>query len=149
MELAEASPILACRLVGGARAIPGIVDDLLGAEGLSRSPAGATPETLEILGLALNEVLHSINEFAGEQSIADDASIELWIGDRLVVICAKFHGNPLPAWLLTNWDRGQEPAVLAPSSDAGWGWLLVREALDNVSLSWRGSQQLLFLDRRV
>ena len=50
---------------------------------------------------------------------------------------------------LMNWDRGQEPSVLAPSSDIGWGWLLVREALDSVSHTWNGSQQILFLERRI
>lgn len=149
MQIAETAPILACRLMGGARAIPAIVEDLLGAHGLSSAPAGATPETLEILGLALNEVLHSINEFAGEQTLADEAAVELWVGETLVIITARFHGKALPDWLVTNWDRGQEPAILAPSTEAGWGWLLVREALDNVCHAWRGSEQILYLERRI
>lgn len=149
MQIAETSPIVACRLIGGARAIPSIVDDLIGFDKLTETSGKSTPETLEILGLAMNEVLHSINEFAGEQTVADDASVELWTGDTLIVFCAKFHGNPLPDWLTKNWDRAQEPAVLAPSTDAGWGWLLVREALDSVSHIWRGSQQVLFLEKRI
>ena len=145
----ESAPVLSCRLLGGSRAIPEIVDDLINSDGLSALPGGATPEMLEILALALSEVLHSINEFAGQQTMADEASVELWVEDSLVIICAKFHGKPLPGWLLTNWDRGQEPAILAPSSDIGWGWLLVREALDSVSHEWCGSQQILFLERRL
>ena len=149
MEHTEAAPVLACPLSGGNREIPRIVSNLINSDGLSGLPGGPTPEMLEILALALNEVLHSINEFAGHQTAADDASVELWVEESLVIICAKFHGKPLPDWLLTNWDRGQEPAVLAPTSDVGWGWLLVREALDNVSHVWSGSQQILFLERRI
>lgn len=149
MQLAETSPLVVCRLLGGARAIPSIVDDLIGFEAFSEEPGRNTPETLEILGLALNEVLHSINEFVGEQTLADDASVELWTGDTIIIFCVKFHGNPLPGWLIQNWDRSQEPAILAPSTDAGWGWLLVREALDGASHLWRGSQQLLFLEKRI
>ena len=149
MGQTESAPVLSCRLLGGSREIPEIVDDLISSRGLSAVPGGATPEMLEILALALSEVLHSINEFAGQQTLADDASVELWVEESLVIICAKFHGQALPDWLLMNWDRGQEPSVLAPSSDIGWGWLLVREALDSVSHTWNGSQQILFLERRI
>ncbi len=149
MHYAELEPLLARRLTGGVRAIAGTVDDVLGQGGLSSLATGVSPEILEILGLSLNEVLYTINEFAGEQTVGDGSSVELWAESTLLVVCVKFRGAPLPDWLLTNWDRGQEPARLAPPSDVGWGWLLVREALDSVFLTWNGSQQLLFLERRV
>lgn len=149
MHHTETAPVMACRFAGGSRSVPAIVSSLLGAEGLSCTLDSPTPEMLEILGLALNEVLHSVTEFAGEQTIADDAKVELWAEETLVIICIKFHGRSLPHWLLQNWDRAQEPAVLAPKSDIGWGWLLVREALDSVNHAWRDSTQLLFLERRI
>ncbi|MEM7188115.1 MAG: hypothetical protein AAF439_00765, partial [Pseudomonadota bacterium] len=119
------------------------------AEPLASGHAGITPEMLEILGLALNEVLHTIGEICGEQTGPDESSIELWLEQTLLIVCVKFRGAPLPDWLLANWDRAQEPAVLAPNAELGWGWLLVREALDAVSHGWRGSEQLLFLEKRI
>ena len=94
-------------------------------------------------------MLHSIHEFAGEQTEADDSRVELWVESTLLIITVGFRGMALPNWLLTNWDRCREPAVLTPPSECGWGWLLVREALDSVSHSWVGSQQILFLERRI
>lgn len=145
----EIAPVLSCRLVGGPSAISSIVDDVLSPQGLAGIPTGPTPEMLEILGLALNEVLHSITEISGRQTEGDAASVDLWVEKTLVIICVRFRGAPMPGWLLTNWDRAQEPATLAPSIECGWGWLLVREALDSVSHCWRGSEQLLFLEKRI
>lgn len=149
VEHTEISPVLSCRFIGGPGEIPNLVDSLLGSSGLSGMPNLPTPETLEILGLALNEVLHSITDIAGRQTDGDASSVELWVEETLVILCVRFRGAPLPDWLLQNWDRAQEPAVLAPSIDCGWGWLLVREALDAVSHGWRGSEQLLFLEKRI
>ena len=149
VEHTEIAPVLSCRFVGGPGDIPGLVDHLLGLDGLSGLPNLPTPETLEILGLALNEVLHSIADISGRQTTGDNSSVELWVEQTLVILCVRFRGAPLPEWLLQNWDRAQEPAVLAPSIDCGWGWLLVREALDAVSHGWRGSEQLLFLEKRI
>jgi len=87
--------------------------------------------------------------FAGEQTEADASAVELWADATLVIVCVRFRGAPLPDWLLANWDRAHEPAVLAPGTDSGWGWLLVREALDAVSHAWRGREQLLFLEKRL
>ncbi len=149
MQNTEIGPILARGLSGGARSISDIIDDVLGAGGLTSAASPLSPEVAEILGLALNEVLHSIHEFAGEQVEADESTIELWVESTLLVICVKFRGQALPGWLVTNWDRGQEPGTLAPPGDVGWGWLLVREALDSVAHAWQGSQQILFLERRL
>lgn len=149
VEHTEIAPVLSCQFIGGPGEIPGLVDNLLGVDGLSGLPSLPTPETLEILGLALNEVLHSITDIAGRQTAGDASSVELWVEQTLVILCVRFRGAPLPDWLLQNWDRAQEPAVLAPSIDCGWGWLLVREALDAVSHGWRGSEQLLFLEKRI
>ncbi|MEM6662576.1 MAG: hypothetical protein AAF666_10415 [Pseudomonadota bacterium] len=149
MDNSEIAPVFCGRLTGGGSAIPDVVDDLIRSEPLAHGHSGITPEMLEIFGLALNEVLHTISEVAGEQTVADDSSIELWVERTLVIVCVKFRGAPLPNWLLANWDRAQEPAVLAPNTETGWGWLLVREALDAVSHGWRGSEQLLYLEKRI
>jgi hypothetical protein len=149
MHHAEMGPVLACSLSGGVKSIAGTVDSVLGDGGLSSLNNSVSPEVQELMGLALNEVLYTVNEFAGEQTDGDGSSIELWVETTLLVVCVKFRGGPLPKWLLSNWDRGQEPQRLAPPSDVGWGWLLVREALDNVSHEWSGSQQLLYLERRL
>lgn len=145
----EIAPVLSCRFLGGPGDIPGLVENLLGCGGLAGLPSQPTPETLEILGLALNEILHSITEISGRQTEGDASSVELWVEETLVILCIRFRGAPLPDWLMQNWDRAQEPAVLAPTIDCGWGWLLVREALDAVSHGWRGSEQLLFLEKRI
>ena len=145
----EISPVMRCRLIGGAASIPVIVDDVLSPKSLTGTPAQPTPEMLEVLSLALMEVLHSITEISGKQTEADAAAVELWVEPTLIIICVRFRGTPLPDWLIQNWDRAQEPAVLAPSTECGWGWLLVREALDAVSHAWRGSEQLLFLEKRI
>lgn len=149
MEHTEIAPVLSCRFAGGQVAIPTVVEELVNARALNAAGLGDTPETLEILGLALNEILHTITEIAGEQTDADASVIELWIERTLLIVCVRFRGAPLPPWLLANWDRAQEPAVLAPRTECGWGWLLVREALDAVSHGWQGSEQLLFLEKRL
>lgn len=149
MHYTELGPVMACRLSGGVRSISGIIEDLLEAPGLRSAVSGISPEVLEILGLALNEVLFTVHEFSGEQADADASSVELFADSTLLVVCVKFRGQPLPGWLLSNWDRGQEPAKLAPPTEVGWGWLLVREALDSVAHTWCDSQQILFLERRL
>lgn len=149
MSYAELGPTLACRLRGGSRDISDVVDTILGQEGVAGRTQISTPETIELLGLALNEVLHSVNEFAGEQSEGDDSRVELWVESAILIVTVGFRGKALPEWLLTNWDRCREPAVLTPPSESGWGWLLVREALDSVSHAWVDSRQVLFLERRL
>ncbi|MEM7743246.1 MAG: ATP-binding protein [Pseudomonadota bacterium] len=125
------------------------MSDLLASHGLRNLFASRSPESVDLLGLALNEILYTVVEVAGEQRERDESCIELWADTHLVVFCVKFQGAPLPDWLLANWDRAQEPAVLAPPDDSGWGWLLVREALDSVMLVQNGDTQHLFLERRV
>lgn len=149
MEHAELGPTLACPFLSAPEAISGVITEIIGARDLSRVAALASPEARDLLGLALNEVLHTVNEFSGEQTPGDASFVELWTESRLAIVVVKFRGRALPDWILTNWDRAREPAVLAPPCDAGWGWLLVREAFDAVSHSWAGSQQLIFLERRV
>ena len=149
MQHTEIAPVFFCRLTSGGMAIPEVVDDLINADVFSSRHLSVTPEVLEVFGLALNEILHTISEIAGEQTEADEASIELWVEKTLMIVCVKFRGAPLPNWLLANWNRAQEPAVLAPNTETGWGWLLVREALDAVNHGWRGSEQLLFLEKRI
>lgn len=149
MQYAVAGPKLECDLWGGSKSIGVIVETLVGPGGISASGLIRSPETLELLGLALNEVLHSINEFAGEQCEDDASRVEMWVESTLCIFTVSFRGHPLPDWLLTNWDRAQDPAVLAPPTEVGWGWLLVREALDSVTHSWADGQQILFLERRL
>ncbi|MEM1300401.1 MAG: hypothetical protein AAGH68_14100 [Pseudomonadota bacterium] len=149
MSHAELGPSLACSLRGGPRDISSTVETMLGPEGIAGRTSFSTPETVELLGLALNEVLHSVHEFSGEQTDADDSRVELWVEKTLLILTVSFRGMALPEWLLTNWDRCREPAVLTPPGECGWGWLLVREALDSVSHSWVNGRQVLFLERRL
>lgn len=144
----EIAPVMACRMEGGNASIPGIVEDVLSQRDVWCVSGHSTPEMLELLGLALNEVLHTIVEFSGAQDPEHHSGVELWVEKSLVVLSIRFKGRMLPEWLLRNWDRGQEPAVLAPPHDLGWGWLLVREALDSVSHTTSGDAQLLFLEKR-
>jgi len=145
----ELAPVLTCRFVGGTAEIPGIVDDLIHLGGLASAPRAPGPEALKVLGLALQEVLHTITAFCGQQTEGDASSVEIWVERTLSIVCVRFRGAALPGWLVANWDRSQDPAVLAPASDCGWGWLVVREALDAVSHEWCGSEQLLFLEKRL
>lgn len=145
---AEIEPLLACQFEGGNVAIPGLVEDVLAQRHVWCGQGNTNPEMLELLGLALNEVLHTIVEFSGVQRPEDNACVELWADKNLVILSVRFSGRDLPDWLLTNWDRGQEPALLAPPHDLGWGWLLVREALDSVHITRSGDRQMLFLEKR-
>lgn len=149
MQYAELGPALEFRLSGGVKSIGPIVDALLGQQGIGARSLMRTPEMLDLMALALNEVLHSVQEFAGEQSEGDQSSVELWAERALCIITIRFRGRAMPDWLLTNWDRAREPALLAPPGEKGWGWLLVREALDSVSHAWVDDQQVLFLERRL
>lgn len=114
MHYAEVGPTVACDLSGGPKSIASIVDLLLGPDGVAGTSPLRSPDTIDLLGLALNEVLHSVHEFAGEQTDGDESCVELWVERTLCIITVRFRGRPLPDWLLTNWDRGREPAVLAP-----------------------------------
>lgn len=148
MNLALSAPMLIRPLTGGHATVSRIVEDVLAEPGFQ---LGASPVRLarELLMLALNEILHTIIEVVGPQTDADASSIALWLDRHLLIITIRFRGAPLPDWLLVNWDRGREPAVLAPRTEFGWGWLLVREALDAVSLEWQGSEQVLILEKRL
>lgn len=145
----EIAPVLSRRFVGGTPLVPGIVDDVLD-EGMRKfEKRSANHDNLELLGLALNEVLHTVTEVCGQQTDADNSYIDLWRERTFVIVCVRFRGAALPDWLIANWDRSQEPAMLAPTIDSGWGWLVVREALDAVSHQWSGSEQMLFLEKRM
>lgn len=148
MYLAPSQPTLIRPLAGGRDAISRIVDDVLAGTDGHRVFAPA-PLAKELLTLALSEILHTITDVAGPQTDADASSIELWLDQHLLIITIRFRGARLPDWLLVNWDRGQEPEILAPRTEFGWGWLLVREALDSVSLDWMGSEQILILEKRL
>ena len=149
MHRSDLGPALERRLTGDAEAQSRVVEDLLASPGLRGLIAARSPEAVALLGLALNEVLYTLTELGGDAGIGTDGTIGLWTDTRLVIFCIRFAGPPLPDWLLANWDRAQEPAVLAPPDDCGWGWLLVREALDAVSQDISGEDQLLLLERRV
>ncbi|MEM6622560.1 MAG: hypothetical protein AAF674_10055 [Pseudomonadota bacterium] len=142
-------PTLERRLDGGARAMASVVDDVLASPGLEKLLVSRSPEALALLGLALNEVLYTLGELSGEKGLQQDGSLSLWTDTRLIIFCLKFKGPALPDWLLSNWDRAQEPAVLAPPNDCGWGWLLVREAIDSVSHYSERDRQILYLERRL
>lgn len=148
MGPAAGAPVMTRAFSGGPEAIRRIVDAFLWGEehGLPLVPAGLTRE---LLALALSEVLHTITDIAGPQTDADSSSVDLWLERHLMAITVSFRGAPLPRWLLTNWDRGQQPEILAPRTEVGWGWLLVREAFDSVWLDWAGSEQILTLEKRI
>lgn len=135
-------------LAGGRAAIARIVQDVLAGTDAEQNFVPATL-TRELLALALTEILNTITDVAGPQTEADASSIELWLDRHLLIITIRFRGTPLPDWLLANWDKGQQPTVLPPRADYGWGWLAIREALDAVSLDWQGSEQVLILERRL
>lgn len=145
---AEIAPVLACRFEGGNAAIPELVEDVLSQRAVWCGSDPLNPETFELLGLALNEVLHTIVEFSGVQRAEHNARVELWADGSLVILSVRFIGRDLPDWLLRNWDRGQEPALLAPPHDLGWGWLLVREALDSVHRICTENEHILYLEKR-
>ena len=140
-------PVLSCPLAGGRGAIGHIVDDMLGGGAGHRSAPVSL--TRELLGLALNEVLHTVIDIAGPQTEADASAIELWLQADFLVIAVRFRGTPLPRWLLANWDRTAEPELVSPPAEAGSGRVLVRDVFDSVALDWAGSEQLLFLEKRV
>ncbi len=132
----------------GAQGIPSAVETLIGPKGLAGAIRPATPRTLDLLGLAVMEVLHTIVEVSGDPGGRLSGSVALWTEPRLAMIVVRFAGRPLPDRLLADWDRGAEPASPeAPLGCDGWGWLLVREALDGVGAVRSGNRNLLFLER--
>jgi hypothetical protein len=133
----------------GAGSIAPAVEALIGRRGLAGIASPPTPRMLDLVGLAAMEVLHTVVELAGDQRGAAGASVALWTEPALAVIVVRFAGPPLPEWLLANWDRGEEPAVVETPCGCGWGWLLVREALDAVSATRAGSRNLLYLEKRL
>lgn len=131
----------------GAQGIPPAVEALIGPRGLARAIRQATPRTLDLVGLAVMEVLHTIVELTGERRGVPSGSIALWTEPRLAVIAVSWAGPPLPDRLLASWDRGEEPASAEAPLGGGWGWLLVREAVDGVGAMRSGNRNMLFLER--
>lgn len=146
--LHQSAPVLRLPFEG-AHSIAPVVEALIGVRGLAGISRPPTPRTLDLVGLAAMEVLHTVLEFSGDQRGAADASVALWSEPALAIAVVRYAGPTLPDWLLTNWDRGAEPAVLDAPRGCGWGWLLVREALDGVSATRSGSRNLLFLEKRL
>ena len=145
-------PALRCPF-DGHRSIQPAVEAVIGPYGLAGAARSLTPKTLNLIGLAMMEVLHSVLEHCGDQPASVGACVELWIEPKLAVIAVAHAGPALPGWLLANWDRGEEPALDETPAGTGWGWLLVREALDSVGAvrSGRrcGGRRLLFLEKRL
>lgn len=136
--------------LSGAHGIPQAVREMTGPRGLARTPRPPAPKALEKVGVAVDEVLSTIVSCCGEQDPAR-AGVELWVEPELAVIAVRFAGAPLPGWLLANWDRGEEPTVLTPPTDSGWGWgwPAVREAVESVSLVPVPDGQMLLLEKRL
>lgn len=131
------------------RSIVPAVEAMIGREGLAGAAKGITPGILDMVGLAVMEVLHTLLERCGEQRPGDGPTVELWIEPRLAVIAVSWTGPALPDWLLARWDRGDETAMFEAPPGSSWGWLLVREALDSVTTARRGGRRLLLLEKRL
>ena len=144
----NAAPALRCVFDSPRGIAPAVESVLAGLFGRARS---LTPKTVDMIGLAATEVLHTVLEHCGRQRTAGGApvelSLELWVEPELAVLVIGHAGPALPEWLISNWDRGEEPALL--DAPGGWGWLLVREALDGVSTGRCGDRRLLFLEKRL
>ena len=142
-------PAMRC-VVDGPRGIGPAVGAMIGPGGLA-GVRSLTPRTLDLLGLAAMEVLHTLLEHGcdrvGGRAGSGGISVELWLEPQLAVVAIGHAGPPLPDWLLANWDRSEEPAL--PDASSGWGWLLVREALDGVSAGGSDNRRLLFLEKRL
>ena len=141
------SPVLDAAL-GDARDIAGAVRAVTGPRGLAGMARRPAPKALELMTMALTEVLQTILDFSGAQD-PDCAAVGLWVEPTLLVIAVRFAGPPLPDWLIANWDRGEPPAVLAPPGDSGWRWLVVREAFDSAGQQRARRGNLLFLEKRL
>jgi hypothetical protein len=141
------APLLRCPF-DGSRSIAPAVEAVIGPRGLGGIARRLTPRTLDLIGVATLEVLHTVIEHCGDQR-ACGASVELWIEPRLAVIVVGYAGAALPGWQIANWDRGEEPTLHDTPPGCGWGWLLVREALDGVSAGRCGGRRLLFLEKRL
>lgn len=141
-------PALGCRIIGRAEDVPGVVEDVF-----SRLPPDflaviERTSNADVLRLGFAEVLRSILIYAGPQSGADDAMVEVWIEPTLMIIGVRHSGRVVPAWLVQNWDRGREPARFATNEPIGAGWLMVRQAFDSVSVGQNGAQPVVLLERR-
>lgn len=145
MLLQRTAPMLHVPL-GGADSIQRVVARV--TAGLAASAHPPAPGELEHLALALSEVMLTVIGTCGEQDPAS-ASVELWLQPCLAVVTIRFSGPRLPDWLLANWDRGREPAVLTPPTDSGWGWPLVRGELDAIQHQRVPGGQLLLLEKRL
>ena len=145
----DMSPRASCGLAVGSRDPVAAVDLLLDRRLMGTGHDRLTPEMTETLRLALSEILAGIFQHAGPGAATADAQLNLWLQPDLLICTVRFYGHSLPNWLLANWDRAREPGQLAPSEDCGWGWLLVREAIDCVSYDRIGGAQLLFLEKRL
>ena len=148
MLLRRPRPVLSVPFVG-TRSIAPAVEALIGPRGLGGIGRAPTPRTLELVGLAVMEVLHSIVELSGKGRGLANASVVLWAEPALAIIVVRFAGPALPERLLTNWDRGEEPMLPEAAEGEGWGWLLVREALDAVGAARASGRNLLFLEKRL
>lgn len=111
-------------------------------------PRPPSEVALSAIGLALGEVLATVLDFCGPQHRLRGA-VGLWVEPTLAIVSVRFAGPPLPDWLLTNWDRGEPPAVIALPSAVGWGWLLVREAIEGVAQLRTRRGNVLLLERRL
>ena len=139
------APALRC-VIDGPRAIAPAVEAVIGPRGMGGLARSLTPKTLDMIGLAAMEVLHTVLEHRGCQGPAGGVLVELWVQPALAVLVVDHAGPSLPGWLIANWDRGDEPAALDASS---WGWLMVREALDGVGTARRGDRRLILLEKRL
>lgn len=145
--LGTISPVLGAAF-GDAREVHAVVEAITGPRGLSGLGQPPAPKALELIRLALAEVLNSVLDISGTQAPGEGA-VELWVEPTLVVIAVRFGGPALPDWMVANWDRGEPPAMLAPPGDSGWRWLLVREAMDSVSQAAARQGNRLFLEKRL
>ena len=144
----EPTPAAQCWLAAGRSDPAGLLDLLFDPRLLNGNGRRISPELTETLRLALLEILHSVFTHSEPVGAEEEGEICLWLEPSLLICSIRFAGTPLPGWLLANWDRAREPGRLAGQEDGGWGWLLVRDAIDTVSYERTGTQQLLFLEKR-
>lgn len=144
----DLTPAAECRLDATSGDPAALAALLLDPRLSERRPVTLSAEMTETVRLALTEILHSVLDHAGPGAADASAKITLWLDSTLLICSIRFAGAPLPGWLLANWDRSREPRHLSAPSGSGWGWLLVRDAIDCVSYERLHDCQLLFLEKR-
>jgi serine/threonine-protein kinase RsbW len=140
-------PLMRCTLSSAFAEVEDATDRLLDpCRSVIRDPERCRA-VLEDLRMGLVEALNNCIEHAYDMAGGWPIVLGLWHLDGGLVLCVCDRGRPLPPALLDATAPSGQPAAPDTLPDGGWGWMMLRTAVDSISYRRTAGWNVLILEK--